>query len=296
MNPEPASSSASDQWQRQPLEWPRAVGQVDALLAALEIRQRRQRRRRLAAAASVLTVIAVLLGVTAIHSSPATAPTAAPSSSLVIAPERRELPDGTVVELKAGAELAVEFTATSEGPRAVVLRRGEAHFKVTKNPARPFIVTAGGVRFRAVGTAFAVGLESTQVEMLVTEGRVAVESPTGAEPAALVDAGQRVTTSLARSTAPEVVAVSHREADERLGWRVPRLEFNETRLPEVVRLLNEHSGSRIRLSGPGLRDVAISGALRADNVGSLLRMLETSYHIEVVTLPDGEIILRAGRH
>jgi transmembrane sensor len=61
----------------------------------------------------------------------------------------------------------------------VVLERGEAHFQVAKNPARPFVVVARGVEIRAVGTAFSVGLESTRVEVLVTEGQVAVETASG---------------------------------------------------------------------------------------------------------------------
>jgi transmembrane sensor len=45
---------------------------------------------------------------------------------------------------------------------------------VTKDPVRPFIVMAAGVAVRAVGTAFNVKLDSTAVEVLVTEGMVAV--------------------------------------------------------------------------------------------------------------------------
>ena len=39
----------------------------------------------------------------------------------------------------------------------------------------PFIVNAGGVEVRAVGTAFNVNLQSKSVAVLVTEGKVAVE-------------------------------------------------------------------------------------------------------------------------
>ena len=95
---------------------------------------------------------------------------------------QRTLEDGTVVELNKGAVLAVEFSARV---RRVRLERGEAHFTVTKNPARPFIVSARGMDVVAVGTAFNVRLDSAVVEVLVTEGRVRVsEMPEAAAGAA----------------------------------------------------------------------------------------------------------------
>src|SRR5437660_1453063 len=75
-----------------------------------------------------------------------------PSSAVVLRPEKQILADGSVVELKSGAEIAVDFTGAY---RRVALKRGEAHFQVA-HQSRPFVVTAGPIEFRAVGTAFAV--------------------------------------------------------------------------------------------------------------------------------------------
>jgi transmembrane sensor len=85
--------------------------------------------------------------------------------------ERVSLADGTMVELNSASEVAVQF---SPAERRVRLVRGEAHFTVAKNKARPFLVEAGAVAVRAVGTAFNVRLGGKEVEVLVTEGKVAV--------------------------------------------------------------------------------------------------------------------------
>lgn len=95
--------------------------------------------------------------------------------------ERVALADGSMVELNSASEIQVTFGATE---RRVRLVRGEAHFTVAKNPARPFWVEAGGMAVRAVGTAFNVKLGGENVEVLVTEGRVAVATPEdGSQPA-----------------------------------------------------------------------------------------------------------------
>ncbi len=97
---------------------------------------------------------------------------AAPEMEAPIADyERRILEDGSTVELNRGAVVTVVY---SSGERRVTLERGEALFTVTKKPDRPFIVRAGGVDVRAIGTAFNVRLEFSEVEVLVTEGRVAL--------------------------------------------------------------------------------------------------------------------------
>ena len=85
------------------------------------------------------------------------------------------------MELNAGGEVSEHFT-TAE--RRVRLVRGEAHFTVTKDAARPFVVEAGAVRLRALGTAFNVRFEPSAVEVLVTHGRVQVEPPGDGDDAA----------------------------------------------------------------------------------------------------------------
>ena len=114
-------------------------------------------------------------------------PTAEPSASVAYssspaAPRQLTLSDGTVIQLNTGGEVIEQFTAAE---RRVLLARGEAHFAVTKNPARPFVVRAGNVDVRAVGTAFNVNLQSAAVDVLVTEGKVSVSEVERVDPNAL---------------------------------------------------------------------------------------------------------------
>lgn len=297
MTPEPPPPPGPPRWEENPLEWPRASGHVDALLAAVAFRERRRRRRLVAGTAAVIALACV--GVFTVTRSPRT-PDA--PRTVVTAPERRTLPDGTLVELRPGAEFVVDFTAASAGPRRVALLHGEALFHVARNPARPFVVDAGGSAFRAVGTAFSVNLSPDSVALLVTEGRVAVEParpaaapPAAAAPAPIIAAGFRAVISPASSAPPVVAPVSPADTQSALAWRVPRLEFSATPLTEVVRLLNEHSGRRLRLATPDLGRVEISGALRANNLDPLFQILRTTYRIEATEAPDGTILLRSAR-
>ncbi len=279
---------------RSALDWPRETGLGPDLARAIRAEVARRRRKRFRVATA--TACALLLGVFVAQRSGVFAPAVpvAIASSRVSAPERRTLPDGSVVDLKNGATIEVNFTPAL---RRVVLTRGEAHFEVAKNPARPFVVTADGVEVRAVGTAFAVERGGATVEVLVTEGRVTVarESAAPSAPTPLA-AGHRVViaASAESAPAPDVTALSANEIARRLAWRVPRLEFSGAPLAEVVRLFAEHGRVRLALGEPALGAVKVSGVLRADNVDALLQLLAADHAIEADVTEAG-IVLRRRR-
>lgn len=210
------------------------------------------------------------------------------SAVVVSIPITRNLEDGSVVELAEHAEIQVEFTPHV---RRIFLKRGEAHFSVASNPSRPFIVSAGGVEARAIGTAFAVQLGQNSVEVLVTHGKVEVQqtpspsvvSPEFPEvrPVAQVDAGYRVVVDRQPSQTPiPIQPVSSDEAESRLAWRIPRVDLSGTPLSALLPVFNQHGSQQLALADPSLGQLEISGVLRADNESSLLRLLDLEFGIK----------------
>lgn len=294
-----ALESLSAAWGR--LDLPRLRGTAPAAEMALYARQRRRSRRRTTAGVAAVA----LLAFAGWWSWPAPAPSTdgAPAVQVAAAvPTSRllTLADGSVVELNAEAEIAPEFTA---GLRRVRLLRGEAHFAVTKDRARPFIVDAGGVEVRAVGTAFAVRFGPTEVEVLVTEGRVAVGRPEGASNSAdafaggggapVVPAGSRVLVRLQAQPAPaQVSTLSPEEISRRLAWRGTWLDISAMRLADAVAEVNRHNRAQLVIADAALADLRVSGLARADRVDDFVRLLELS-GVRAERRANGEILLRA---
>lgn len=83
------------------------------------------------------------------------------------------LSDDSRIQLNTNSQVQVDY---SDGYRNIRLLQGEVHFEVAKDPDKPFRVYAGSGRVQAVGTAFNVYLKESELEVLVTEGRVAVGS------------------------------------------------------------------------------------------------------------------------
>jgi transmembrane sensor len=274
------------------LQWMRGAHAETALTAEVG-RLVRVRQRRRAALFAGVGVAAMAVGLW--FFSDVRPPASSPPTAIVTEPRRQTLPDGSVVILREGAEIAADFSATV---RRVSLRRGEAHFAVEKDPARPFVVSANGVEVRAVGTAFSVGLGGAAVDVLVTHGRVAVEP--AARVAALVDAGQRARVP-ATGGAAEVHAVSANELAQALAWRAPQIEFSRTPLAEAVALINARLapvGSRrltVDSTDAALRDLRLSGFLAADNTEGFLLLLESNFGVRADRRGTGAIVLRSQR-
>lgn len=296
------------------LNWAVDRGATARVIHEVATEVRRVRRRRVCAAVGGLAAL-VMVGFVWQFASRAGSDivslgsTRSRSSAVVSLPAKRILPDGSVVELRDGTDIAVNFTDTL---RRVTLLRGEAHFDVRENAKRPFVVAAQDVEARAVGTAFAVRLSGSSVEVLVTAGRVAVgkqappAAPTPASnrsatlpPAAsspglvLVEAGNRVVIELAArvTTPPPVQPVAPPEMAEKLSWRVPRLDFSSTPLVDVIAMFNQYSRARVNLADPALGSLQLSGVLRADNADSLLQLLKIEFGIEADRRGENEIVL-----
>lgn len=284
-------------------EFDRLAGIQDSVHAVpdpdlLRPRARRQGLRRywphlLTAGVAAVAAIAVILGWSP-RMPDTTVPARAPSYALAAPIEERSLEDGTIVALNRGAVIEVEFTLTE---RRVHLVRGEANFAVAKQPARPFIVHAGGVDIRAVGTAFNVRLDPKSVEVLVTEGRVEVTPPIAARgtavPVPFVEAGQRTVVSLdAAAPAPRVAAVSEEEAARALAWQPRLLDFTDEPLAGIVAEFNRRNPVRLVIADPALAALRLSVTFRSDNVEGFVRLIEADFDVRADWRSETEIALR----
>lgn len=269
---------ASEAWQRLDRITDNVAGPVLA-----EARRQRCRRRT---AWLTFGVAAAALVVAFLHLA---------GGSPAAVPRRFALADGTIVHLNAGAELRERF---SPAERRVALLRGEAHFSVTRDTARPFVVQAGGVAVRAVGTAFNVHLQSAAVEVLVTEGTVRVDRAAAAVAVArlpLLGAGQRAVVALAPES-PAAAAIVTRPSPEEiaqaLAWQEPLLRLQGSTLAEVAAELERRTGRRIVLGDPTLGSLRVGGRLRGDDPDGFARVVAATLDLEVESAADGMIVLR----
>jgi transmembrane sensor len=216
--------------------------------------------------------------------------------------------------LNRGAVVTEHFTPTERRMRLV---RGEANFKVARDATRPFLVEAAGVTVRAVGTVFNVRLDPRAVEVVVTEGKVAVVSPENTAPstpdgpraampepqaggaappapeaAMLVSAGERTLVVLADAApAPTVSVVSPEELETRLAWQPRMLDFTNAPLAEIAAEFNRRNPVRITPGDGGVGGLRLSATFRSDNVEGFIRLMESDFGLRAEWRGGSEVIL-----
>jgi transmembrane sensor len=206
--------------------------------------------------------------------------------------ERREvaLEDGSTLLLGAQTRVRVQFSATE---RDVTLERGEAVFKVAKNPTRPFIVIADDTRVRAVGTEFGVEQRQKSVVVTVAEGRVAVTEGSATRlPLTRPDANESAV-ALAPDEQIEVrhagaaSAVRKVDSESSLAWARGRLVFTNDSLGFVVERFNQYNRIRITVTDPQIAARRVSGSFDAMDLESLLTFLRGSLGVAITWTRDG---------
>ncbi|MDD2762857.1 MAG: FecR domain-containing protein [Opitutaceae bacterium] len=291
------------------LSHPRRVGCAEVALGELRRRGRRRARRKAWAAglAGLAAAIALLIALAPARIFPPArlAPVVVESrptpTTVVIHPDTRHLPDGSVVELNAGAEITWDFSGAE---RIVRLAGGEALFTVAKDASHPFVVVAGGVKVWAMGTVFNVSRRADSVDVLVTEGTVKVELPdhgraaVSPAPPALalplaISEGERATISLAAgAAAPRVTRVNAVEVHQLLAWHTKRIEFTGTPLSEVVELFNRENRLQLSIGDASISNLQITGVYWADDPEGFIRLLKSGLDLKAERKND-HFVLRA---
>jgi transmembrane sensor len=208
---------------------------------------------------------------------------------------RIALEDGSTLLLNTASEVKVMFTPQE---RRIRLIRGEALFEVAHDRARPFSVLAKDTAVRAVGTAFTVRLEPTQLDVTVTEGvvEVAQVQPApglGTTMSRSVDlqterisANERIV--IAPSRAPEVQPVAPIEVERKLAWRSGMVSFDGESLGTAVAEINRHNRRQIVVADPTLAAKPVIGIFRTTDLQGFSAAAAASLKARAVE--EGDVI------
>lgn len=196
---------------------------------------------------------------------------------------RVPLEDGSVAAINTASRIEIRVDAKQ---RSVKLEAGEAWFQVAKDKQRPFVVDAGRVRVRAVGTAFAVRLERDGAQVVVTEGVVEawVEGAEGHR--VRVAAGGRAFVS--NNAAIDVAAAEPSAVDRSLAWRAGKIDLDGNRLDFAVGEFNRYNARKLIIADPALAGEEFDGIFRVDDPEGFATAVRDSLGVPVDTgHPDG---------
>lgn len=193
------------------------------------------------------------------------------------------LADGSKVRLNTDSSVEVAWRPEQ---RLVRLLQGEARFDVAHNPDRPFIVQAGDVSFRALGTAFNVRFKRELMELTVISGRVAVNE--GGEQKATVAAGGYAAVS---GGTVGVTRLTSGEVARRTAWEQGTIDFDGETLEQAVAEFNRYRSKPLIIGSPQIASLRVGGTFKASGSDLFVESLAHSFGIRAIPAEDGILLM-----
>ncbi|MCM1452203.1 MAG: FecR domain-containing protein [Clostridium sp.] len=187
------------------------------------------------------------------------------------------LPDGSEVKINRGSTLSYSPYSFSRGQRRVALE-GEAFFSVQSDKEHPFIVEAGEVSVKVLGTKFNVQNypSDADIEVLLSEGAVEMLCEGIAKPIILEPWQKGVfdkTTGMA-----EILQVDSRDAS--IAWLGNEIAFSNAQLCEVALEIEKTYGVNFDHAAlESLPNDGFTGVLPSDDLSTALDILEDVYGV-----------------
>jgi transmembrane sensor len=183
------------------------------------------------------------------------------------------LPDGSVLWLNTDSQVRLRFR---DGQRLVKLERGQAFFKVQRDPEHPFVVDAGSRRVVVTGTQFDVRRDGSEVAVAVLEGHVQV-SPSGGATASepMVALAARQDARFSAHAAPKLLADAH--VERHAAWREGRIILDNTTLEAALLEFNRYLKTPLALADANTAHLTITGEFRTGDADSVLFALRELY-------------------
>lgn len=192
------------------------------------------------------------------------------------------LMDGSIVEANSATHIEVKFDPLQ---RRVHLLQGEANFRVEPQRWRPFTVRTSDLSVRAVGTVFDVAELPHEARVVVSEGRVRVD--THSRRVDDLTAGQK----LVYSRISNATSLLHAQLSQDLAWREGRIRIDGMPLSELLREFARYSATRIELADPALGNLAISGDFDPRDPLSFARAVAKLHSLAISEPRPGHILL-----
>lgn len=199
-------------------------------------------------------------------------------------PENKTLPDGSIVWINAGTEIRYK---AEQNTRDVYLE-GEAYFKVKHDAEHPFVVHAGNIAVRALGTEFNVSAYPGEdhVETTLIKGKVQVTMQEKPDQKIILAPNEKLTVinkqiflkdtarkEISYEVKPVSILPAINEAEE-VAWMQDRLAFQNELFCDLAKRMERRYNVRIVFHDESLKKETLSGVFENENIQKALHVLQ----------------------
>jgi len=178
------------------------------------------------------------------------------------------LSDGTKVWLYQDAKL--DYPANFASDTRSVKLKGEAFFEVAKDATKPFIIQAGGIDIKVIGTSFNVQSAATTTNVIVNTGKVQLINR--AAPQNLVELTKGEKGTFEQGILDETINTNKNYR----SWQTGNFEFDGTILIDgVLQQLSKYYGP-IELNTATNQDCLLEAKFEQEELSTVLAVIKNS--------------------
>ncbi|WP_316785669.1 FecR family protein [Pedobacter frigiditerrae] len=182
------------------------------------------------------------------------------------------LADGSVVILAENSE--VRYPDKFDAIREISLLKGQAFFKIHKDPNHPFKVIMNKSNVVVLGTSFNIKMSKSKIDLGVITGKV-IFTPYQNGTTSILTAGQALTYDV---TKKEFLTKTAQNSD---SWLTKELIFVDTPLEEVCKQLTEYYGANIKLKNDKHAEKKLNATFKYQTLDQVLEILNKTYNIRI---------------
>lgn len=200
------------------------------------------------------------------------------------------LSDGTKVWMNAKSEIRYPVKFTGDTRKVAVV--GEVYFEVAKDKNRPFLVEAGGVEIKVLGTQFNVMAyeDEDKIETTLVEGSVELKGKGFDDMVSkiVLKPGDKADYSLVNRK----VEVSKVNTDLYTAWIKGKFVFEKEDLGAIMRKLERWYNVKVFYQSQDLKDYRFSARIdRYGNIENVLSKMELTTKVKF-DIENGNVVVR----
>lgn len=193
-----------------------------------------------------------------------------------------ELNDGTDIRLASHSR--IELAAGYGQKNRSLKLKGSGYFSVKHSKKLPFIIDAGPIHIKDLGTKFDVKASDDTIYVRVDEGIVVIYD----------NKGMKLTLH-ANESAHYVISSGDLKLDvlaENLKKQYKTVLLDNQRLEDVVKLLNSTYKVNIRIDNPALKDCRITTEFLNEDLDTVLMIISQTLEVTILKEKNNEYVIK----
>jgi ferric-dicitrate binding protein FerR (iron transport regulator) len=195
------------------------------------------------------------------------------------------LPDGSQLILNSNS--SITYSNDFKDNRKLTLK-GEAYFKVLRNPKSPFTVETPQFTTKVLGTSFTIKAYANYPSTIsVLSGKVEVNSKENPIQNVFLTKNQQL-----RFTNLQLPKRTNDSYEDFLAWTKNNIVLKNTSLGETAEILRNKFNVTILFDNPKLEQLKISGKFKNETIATILTTIAEGKQLEIDFQTPNKIFIR----